>query len=89
VRPAIGRDYHDAVGLTLVVGPAHAGKVALLLERTLERLDLDPWLIVPNRFDVERTERELVARVESVGVGVARRIAGIARVDVVIRLRRG
>jgi ATP-dependent helicase/DNAse subunit B len=50
------------VSLSIVVGPAHAGKVALLLARTLERLDRDPWLIVPNRLDVERTERELVAR---------------------------
>jgi ATP-dependent helicase/DNAse subunit B len=50
------------VSLSLVVGPAHAGKVALLLERTLERLDRDPWLIVPNRVDVERAERELVLR---------------------------
>ncbi|MGL6277980.1 MAG: hypothetical protein ACRC50_00290, partial [Gaiella sp.] len=50
------------MGLSLVVGPAHAGKVALLLERTVERLELDPWLIVPTRADVERTERDLVAR---------------------------
>ena len=48
------------VGLSLVVGPAHAGKVALLLERYLALLDRDPWLIVPNRADVERVERELV-----------------------------
>ncbi len=50
------------MGLSLVLGPAHAGKVALLLERTLERLDDDPWLIVPTRADVERAERELLAR---------------------------
>ena len=41
-------------GLSLVVGPANAGKVALLLERYLARLDDEPFLIVPNRADVAR-----------------------------------
>jgi ATP-dependent helicase/nuclease subunit B len=50
------------VGLTLVVGPAHAGKIALLLERYLEALEHDPWLIVPNRSDVDRVERDLLRR---------------------------
>jgi ATP-dependent helicase/DNAse subunit B len=50
------------MGLSLVVGPAHAGKVALLLERYLDLLDRDPWLIVPNRGDVERVERDLLRR---------------------------
>jgi ATP-dependent helicase/DNAse subunit B len=50
------------MGLALVVGPAHAGKVALLLERYLDALDRDPWLIVPNRWDVERVERDLLRR---------------------------
>jgi ATP-dependent helicase/DNAse subunit B len=50
------------MGLSLVVGPAHAGKVALLLERYLGALDRDPWLIVPNRADVERVERDLLRR---------------------------
>jgi ATP-dependent helicase/nuclease subunit B len=50
------------VGLSLIVGPAHAGKVALLLDRYVEALGRDPWLIVPNRADVERVERELVER---------------------------
>ena len=50
------------MGLSLVVGPAHAGKVALLLERFLDVLDADPWLVVPNRGDVERVERDLLAR---------------------------
>ena len=54
-------DYHARVGLSLVVGPAHAGKVALLLERYLSLLDLDPWLIVPNQAEVEVVERALVA----------------------------
>jgi ATP-dependent helicase/DNAse subunit B len=43
-----------------VVGPAHAGKVELLLDRFVEAIDRDPWLIVPNRTDVERAERELL-----------------------------
>ncbi len=50
------------MGLSLVVGPAHAGKVALLLERYLDVLDRDPWLVVPNRPDVERVERDLIGR---------------------------
>jgi ATP-dependent helicase/DNAse subunit B len=50
------------VGLSLVVGPAHAGKVGRLLEGFLASADRDPWLIVPNRADVERVERELVTR---------------------------
>lgn len=45
-----------------MVGPAHAGKVALLLDRYLASIERDPWLIVPNRADVERVERELVGR---------------------------
>jgi ATP-dependent helicase/nuclease subunit B len=50
------------VGLSLVAGPANAGKVALLLERYLARLDDEPLLIVPNRSDVDRVERDLLAR---------------------------
>ncbi|MGH3137903.1 MAG: PD-(D/E)XK nuclease family protein, partial [Gaiellaceae bacterium] len=50
------------MGLALVVGPAHVGKVALLLERYLDVLDRDPWLVVPNRPDIERVERDLLRR---------------------------
>ena len=50
------------MGLSLVVGPAHSGKVASLLDRYVEAIDRDPWLIVPNRADVEHVERELVRR---------------------------
>jgi ATP-dependent helicase/nuclease subunit B len=50
------------VGLSLLVGPANAGKVARLLEGYLHALDREAVLIVPNRSDVERVERELVAR---------------------------
>jgi RecB family exonuclease len=50
------------VGLSLVVGPAHAGKVALLLERFVALRDAEPWLVVPNRADVEVVERDLIRR---------------------------
>ena len=50
------------MGLSLVLGPAHAGKVALLLERYLDVLERDPWLVVPTRGDVERVERDLIRR---------------------------
>ena len=50
------------MGLSLLAGPANAGKVALLLERYLARLDDEPVLIVPNRSDVDRVERDLLDR---------------------------
>src|SRR4249919_1858354 len=68
------------MGLSLVIGPAHAGEVALLLERYGSALDHpcagaesasedsarakpgDPWLVVPNRVDVDRVERDLIRR---------------------------
>jgi hypothetical protein len=50
------------VGLTLLTGPANAGKVALLLDRYLATLDQEPVLIVPNRSDVDRVERDLLGR---------------------------
>ena len=63
VRGASDRpDYHALVGLSLVVGPAHAGKVATLLDRFLDDIERDPWLVVPNRADVDSAERELVRR---------------------------
>jgi ATP-dependent helicase/DNAse subunit B len=54
------------VPLRLIAGPANAGKVELLLGRYLTALEssdgLEPVLIVPNRADVDRVERELLAR---------------------------
>src|SRR5438876_11702794 len=47
------------LGLTLITGPANAGKVALLLQRYLDALPREPFLIVPNRPDVDQVEREL------------------------------
>src|SRR3954470_18104594 len=52
------------MGLSLLAGPANAGKVALLLERYLARLDDEPFLIVPNRSDVDPVERDLLARAD-------------------------
>src|SRR5918994_7809464 len=48
--------------LALLVGPANAGKVARLLDRYLESLGQEPVLVVPNRFDRDRVERDLLAR---------------------------
>ena len=48
------------LGLNLITGPANAGKVRLLLRRYLEALEAEPYLIVPNRSDVERVERDLL-----------------------------
>ena len=50
------------MGLSLLAGPANAGKVALLLERYLACLADEPTLIVPNASDVDRVERDLLAR---------------------------
>lgn len=61
--------------LTLLAGPANAGKVALLLDRYLAELRCsqhdrakpdrargrEPVLIVPNRADIDRVERDLLA----------------------------
>ena len=49
--------------LALLVGPANAGKVSRLLDRYLENLDREPFLVVPNRAEVDRVERDLLARV--------------------------
>ena len=52
--------------LRLIAGPANAGKVELLLGRYLDVLDApdgpEPVLIVPNRADVDRVERQLLVR---------------------------
>src|ERR671934_2784460 len=62
-RGAVGRrNYHWPVSLSLIVGPANAGKVELLLDRYVAAPDRDPYLIVPGRPDVDRVERDLLAR---------------------------
>src|SRR5213076_3168459 len=50
------------MALTLIAGPAHAGKVELLLDRYLAVLEREPVLIVPNLADVDRRERDLLRR---------------------------
>src|SRR5439155_1786167 len=50
------------MALSLIVGPANAGKVELLLDRYLAALEREPFLIVPGGADVERVERELLGR---------------------------
>ena len=50
------------MALTLLTGPANAGKVALLLDRYLADGTREPVLIVPTGSDVERVERDLLAR---------------------------
>jgi ATP-dependent helicase/DNAse subunit B len=63
----VGKPLYDgAVPLSLIAGPANAGKVELLLERYLAALDpaddREPVLIVPNRSDVETVSHQLIAR---------------------------
>ncbi|MBV8479141.1 MAG: hypothetical protein JOY72_02440, partial [Actinobacteria bacterium] len=48
--------------LSLIAGPANAGKVETLLDRYLAALEREPVLIVPTGPDVERVERELLER---------------------------
>ena len=67
------------MGLSLVVGPAHVGKVALLLERYLAVLEHDPWLVVPNRVDVDRVERDLVRRRPALLAGTVGTFDGLFR----------
>ena len=50
------------MSLALLVGPANAGKVARLLDGYLDALERDPVLVVPNRADIERVERDLLRR---------------------------
>ncbi len=57
------------MGLALVVGPAKAGKIARLLDGYLEAIERDPVLIVPNRADVDRIERDLLRRVGALLAG--------------------
>ena len=52
--------------LSLLAGPANAGRSAPV-ERYLGALDEDPILIVPNRPDVDRAERELLKQTGLVG----------------------
>jgi len=57
------------MSLALVVGPAKAGKIARLLEGYLAEIERDPVLIVPNRGDVDRIERDLLQRTRALLAG--------------------
>jgi ATP-dependent helicase/DNAse subunit B len=48
--------------LTLLVGPANAGKVERLLSLYLDEIERQPVLVVPNAADIERVERDLLRR---------------------------
>ena len=61
--------YDGAVALSLIAGPANAGKVELLLDRYVESLDRDPVLIVPTRSDVDAVSRELLRRLPALLAG--------------------
>jgi ATP-dependent helicase/DNAse subunit B len=50
------------VALSLIAGPANAGKVGRLLDRYVAALDREPVLIVPNRSDVDAVARALLER---------------------------
>jgi len=63
VVETVGKPLYDgAVPLSLIAGPANAGKVELLLDRYAAERDREPVLIVPTGSDVERVERQLLAR---------------------------
>jgi ATP-dependent helicase/nuclease subunit B len=57
-----GADYDEPVPLSLLVGPANAGKVELLLERFRDEIERRPFLVVPNVGDIERSQRDLLRR---------------------------
>ncbi len=50
------------MALSLLTGPANAGKVERLLERYLATMEEEPFLVVPRRADVDRVERDLLRR---------------------------
>ena len=50
------------MALALLAGPANAGKVARLLDRYVELIDREPFLVVPTGADVDPVERNLLRR---------------------------
>jgi ATP-dependent helicase/DNAse subunit B len=63
-----------AVPITLITGPANAGKARVVLDgvHAWSRRGEDPLLVVPTRADVERYRRELAERGLVLGVRVER-----------------
>jgi ATP-dependent helicase/DNAse subunit B len=66
------------VPLTLVTGPANAGKARLVLDGLRARADEDPILVVPTARDARAYRRELAAGGSVFGARVVR-FAGLAR----------
>jgi ATP-dependent helicase/DNAse subunit B len=58
--------------LTLITGPANAGKAGRVLDAYLAALDREPLLVVPRFEDVARYQRELAGRGAVFGGGVLR-----------------
>lgn len=58
--------------LTLITGPANAGKAGRVLDAYLAALDREPLLVVPRFEDVGRYQRELAGRGVVFGGGVLR-----------------
>ena len=61
-RCVAGADYDGPVPLSLLVGPANAGKVEQLLEQFRDEIERGPFLVVPNVGDIERSQRDLLRR---------------------------
>ena len=60
-KTARPRSRLGGVPLTLLAGPANAGKVALLLDRYAADIAREPVLVVPNRPEAQRVQRDLLA----------------------------
>src|SRR2546421_6064497 len=58
--------------LTLITGPANAGKAGRVLDAYRAALDREPLLVVPRFEDVARYQREIAGRGAVFGGGVLR-----------------
>ena len=88
-RGAVGTPIYDGrMALSLIAGPANAGKVELLLDRYLAALEREPVLIVPTRSDVERVERDLLDPAAGAARRLDRHLRRRLRADRVRRRRR-
>src|SRR5437879_4751136 len=60
--------------ITLITGPANAGKAELVMERARRHIahGAEPLLIVPTRADVEHYRRELAGSGAALGIEVGR-----------------
>src|SRR5436190_59042 len=84
-RGAVGRLRDDGVvGLTLITGPANAGKARLVLDGLRERAAEDPILVVPTPRDAEAYRLELAESGATFGPRVTW-FSGLAR-EVALRV---